>query len=126
MYNAGSLVLNYTTSYNATSLTVAFYHCSVPSNKGFPSSTVAIIYYILGFLVPLVVIIIAYSNIYVFLRRKSRNRMINQAALKSTGKALRMLVLMVLGFVVNNNNNALLALTLTTKRHIYMASDKLQ
>ena len=100
MYNAGSLVLNYTTSYNATSVTVAFYHCSVPSNKGFTSSTLAIIYYILGFLVPLVVIIIAYSNIYVFLRRKSRNRVINQAALKSTGKALRMLVLMVLGFVV--------------------------
>ena len=100
MYKAGTLVLNYTTSYNATYVTAALYHCSFPSNKGFASSTVAIIYYILGFLVPLVVIIIAYSNIYVFLRRKRRNRMINQAALKSTGKALRMLVLMVLGFVV--------------------------
>ena len=100
MYNAGTLVLNYTTFYNATNVTAAFHHCSFPSNKGFTSSVVATIYYILGFLVPLLVIIIAYSNIYVFLRRKSRNRMINQAALKSTGKALRMLVLMVLGFVV--------------------------
>jgi len=102
MYNAGTLALNYTSSNNAnaTDVTVAFHHCSATSNKGFTSSTVAIIYYILGFLVPLVVIIIAYSNIYVFLRRKRRNHMINQAALKSAGKALRMLVLVVLGFVV--------------------------
>ena len=99
-YNAGTLVLDYTISYNETNVTIDFHHCSVPSNKGFASSIVAIIYYILGFLVLLLVIIIAYSNIYVFLRRKGRNRMINQAALKSSGKALRMLVLMVLGFLV--------------------------
>ena len=101
MYNAGTLALNYTSSHNATDVTVAFHHCSATSKKGSVTSiTVAKIYYILGFLVPLVVIIIAYSNIYVFLRRKRCNHMINQAALKSKGKALRMLVLVVLGFVV--------------------------
>lgn len=100
MYNAETLVLNYTTSYNATNVDAAFHHCSFPSNRGLTSRTVATIYFILGFLAPLVIIIIAYSNIYVFLRRKGRNHMISQAALKSTGKALRMLVLMVLGFVV--------------------------
>ena len=100
IYNTGTLVLNYTTSYNATDVIVTFHHCSVSSNKGFTSRAVATIYYILGFLVPLAVIITAYSNIYVFLWRKRRNRMINQAALKSKGKALRMLVLVVVGFVV--------------------------
>ena len=103
MYNAETLILNYTTSHNENNVTlgpVVFYHCSASSKKGLTAITMATIYYILGFLVPLVVIIIAYSDIYVFLRRKRRNRMINQAALKSKGKALRMLVLVVLGFVV--------------------------
>ena len=100
MHNTGTFVLNYTASYNATNVTLAFHHCSAWSEKGFTASTVASIYYILGFLVPLAVIIIAYSNIYVFLRRKRSNRMVNQAALKSKGKALRMLVLVVVGFVV--------------------------
>ena len=57
-------------------------------------------YFTLGFLLPLVILTVAYSSIAVFLRRKSRNGITSQAALKSKGKALRMLVLMVLGFVV--------------------------
>ena len=57
-------------------------------------------YFTLAFLLPLVILTVAYSSIAVFLRRKSRNGSTSQAAMKSKGKALRMLVLMVLGFVV--------------------------
>ena len=57
-------------------------------------------YFTLGFLLPLAILTVAYSSIAVFLRRKSRNGITSQAAMKSKGKALRMLVLMVLGFVV--------------------------
>ena len=59
-----------------------------------------IIYFMLGFFMPLIMISVAYSKIAVFLWKKSRNRTINQAAMKSKGKAVRMLVLVVLGFVI--------------------------
>ena len=58
------------------------------------------VYFILGFLIPLVIITVAYSKIAFYLWRKSRKRSTNQAALKSKGRALQMLVLLVLGFVV--------------------------
>ena len=62
-------------------------------------------YFTLGFLLPLAILTVAYSSIAVFLRRKSRNGITSQAAMKSKGKALRMLVLMVLGFVVYRNSS---------------------
>ena len=59
-----------------------------------------IVYFIMGFFLPLLIITVAYSKITICLRRKSRNRATNKAALKLKGKALGMLVFMVLGFVV--------------------------
>ena len=91
--------MNFTLSAKGANTTFAFHFC-VSSNAGSSPKIVALIYFILGFLVPLVMITVAYSKISVFLWRKSRNRMINQAALKSKGKAVRMLVLIVLGFVI--------------------------
>jgi len=101
MHNSGSgtHAVNFTLSYKGTNYTYAFHFC-VPSKAGPAQRIVALIYFILGFLVPLVMITVAYSKVSFFLWRKSRNRIINQAALKSKGKALRMLVLVVLGFVV--------------------------
>ena len=77
------------------------YHWQVclPS-KGSTQRLLAIVYFILGFLVPLLIITVAYSKIAVYLWRKSRNPATNQAALKSKGKALQMLVFMVFGFVL--------------------------
>jgi len=101
MLNSGNatLFVNFNISANGTNSTYGIHLC-VSSNAGSTQRTVSLIYFILGFLVPLVIITVAYSKISVFLWRKSRNRMINQAALKSKGKALRMLVLVVVGFVV--------------------------
>ena len=99
MYNAGASAINVTSSYKGKNNTFAFHLCS-PSNEGSSQRIVAMIYFVLGFLVPLLMITFAYSKIAVFLWIRSRNRMINQAALKSKGKALRMLVLVVVGFVV--------------------------
>lgn len=54
----------------------------------------------MGFFLPLLIITVAYSKITIYLRRKSWNRATNKAALKLKGKALRMLVFTVLGFVM--------------------------
>ena len=75
------------------------WHVCSPS-KGSIQKMLTIIYFIMGVVLPLLIITAAYSKITVYLWRKSRNRETNKAALKSKGKALRMLVLMVLGFVV--------------------------
>lgn len=95
----GTHAVNFTLPAKGANSTYAVHFC-VSSNTGSSQRIVALIYFVLGFLVPLLLITVAYSKISVFLWRKSRNRMINQAALKSKGKALRMLVLMVLGFVI--------------------------
>ena len=102
MLNSGNrtLSVNFNISSKGINSTYAGFHLCVSLNAGSTQRTVALIYFILGFLVPLVIITVAYSKISVFLWRKSRNRMINQAALKSKGKAVRMLVLVVVGFVV--------------------------
>ena len=101
MFNGeiGTHLVNLTTSFKGTNDT-HFFHLCFSSNEGLGQRLVSVIYFILGFLVPLFVIIAAYSKIAVFLWRKGRDRIVNQAALKSKGKALRMLVLVVLGFVV--------------------------
>ena len=101
MHNSGNgtHAVNFNLSTNRANATYAIHFC-VSSNAGSAQRIVALSYFILGFLVPLVIITVAYSKISVFLWRKSRNRMINQVALKSKGKSVRMLVLVVLGFVV--------------------------
>lgn len=95
----GTHAVNFTLSTKGANSTYAIHFCA-SSNAGSAQRIVALIYFILGFLVPPVIITVAYSKISVFLWRKSRNRMINQAALKSKGKSVRMLVLVVVGFVV--------------------------
>ena len=90
--------INYTYSKDGINNTIPFILCS-PSS-GFNQEILATIYFILGFFLPLIIITVAYSKIAVYLWRKSHNGTTNQAALKSKGKALRMLVLLVLGFVV--------------------------
>ena len=100
MYSEGiSPGWNVTYPNNGVNITYTWQVC-LPS-KGSTQEILASLYFILGFLVPLVIITVAYSKIALYLWRKSRkNRATNQAALKSKGKALQMLVLLVLGFVV--------------------------
>ena len=103
MFNAeiGTHAVNFTIHSNKTGTTSTYgVHLCTLSNVGSSRRIVEIIYFMLGFFVPLLIITVAYSKIAVFLWKKSRNRMVNQAALKSKGKALRMLVLVVVGFVV--------------------------
>ena len=84
---------------NGVNITYTWQIC-LPS-KGSTQRILASVYFILGFLVPLGIVGMAYSKIALYLWRKSRkNQATNQAALKSKGKALQMLVLSVLGFVV--------------------------
>ena len=84
---------------NGVNITYTWQIC-LPS-KGSTQRILTSVYFILGFLLPLGIITVAYSKIALYLWRKSRkNQATNQAALKSKGKALQMLVLSVLGFVV--------------------------
>ena len=100
MYSEGiSQGWNVTYPSNGVNITFTWQVC-LPS-KGSTQRILASVYFILGFLLPLGIITVAYSKIALYLWRKSRkNRATNQAALKSKGKALQMLVLLVLGFVV--------------------------
>lgn len=105
MFNGGigTYALNYTIPFkgdNFSNFTQRTWLLCSSSNEGSSQRIVTTIYFILGFFVPLVIITVAYSKIAVFLWRRSRNGMVNQTALKSKGKALRMLVWIVLGFVV--------------------------
>ena len=95
----GTLTFDLTNFTKDQNLTFVFQICSVTKEDS-SQRVAAVVYFILGFLVPLVLITIAYSKIALFLWRKSRDRMVNQAALKSKTKALQMLILLVLGFVI--------------------------
>ena len=75
------------------------WHVCSPS-KGSTQKMLTIVYFILGFFLTLLIITVAYSKITIYLWRKSRKKATSKAALKSKGKALRMLVFMVLGFVL--------------------------
>ena len=79
--------------------TTFLWHYCYPS-RGFSQQWLAICPFVLGFLIPILVITVAHSKVAIYLRRKSRHGTTNQAALKAKGKALRMLVVMVIGFVV--------------------------
>ena len=79
--------------------TYVFQIC-ITTKDGASKKILAIFYFISGFLVPLVLISSAYSKIALFLWRKSRDRVLNQAAFKSRRRAFQMLVLIVLGFVI--------------------------
>ncbi|XP_022789384.1 neuromedin-U receptor 2-like [Stylophora pistillata] len=93
----GTLTINLTHFSNSTSY--VFQIC-VATKESSSKRILIIFYFILGFLVPLVLITIAYIKIALFLWRKSRNRVLNQAAVNSRRRALQMLVLMVLGFLI--------------------------
>lgn len=90
--------LHFTIPLEGVNTTFLWQYC-YPS-RGISQQWLAICRFVLGFVIPLLVITLAHSKIAIYLRRKSRQGRTNQAALKSKGKALRMLVLMVLGFVV--------------------------
>lgn len=100
MYSEGiqSHVYNFTLPNDQMNKTYSWHVCS--SSKGSTERALAAVCFFLGFLAPLIIITVAYSKMTLYLWKKSRNRATNQAALKSKGKALRMLMLLVLGFVV--------------------------
>ncbi|XP_031564018.1 neuropeptide FF receptor 2-like [Actinia tenebrosa] len=55
---------------------------------------------IMTFFVPLTILIITYTAIFVSLRRRCQRQLIHNAVAKAKGKAARMLVLVVVGFVL--------------------------
>lgn len=85
---------------NVEGMNVTYHWQVCSSSKGSTQGLLTIVYFILGFLVPLLIITVAYSKVAIYLWRKSRNPAVNQAALRSKGKSLQMLVFMVFGFVV--------------------------
>ena len=73
--------------------------CDIPQSPLGQSSTT--LYFILAFLVPLVVIFVLYSKVAVFLHRRSRSGMMNKPTARSKSKAIRMLIIIVLAYVLS-------------------------
>lgn len=73
--------------------------CDIPqSSLGQWSTT---LYFVLAFLVPLAVIFAVYTKIAVFLRQRSQNGMMNKLAARSKSKAVRMLTITVIAYVLS-------------------------
>ena len=67
-------------------------------------------YFILGFLVPLVVILVLYTKIFIYLHERSNNGMMHKVAARSKSKAIRMLIIAVFGYVLSLGPNAVFAM----------------
>ena len=73
--------------------------CDIPQSPLGQSLTT--LYFLLAFLVPLVVIFVLYSKEAVFLHRRSHSGMINKLTARSKSKAVRMLIIIVLAYVLS-------------------------
>ena len=73
--------------------------CDIPQNAMGQLSTT--FYFILAFLVPLVIIFVLYTKIAIFLHRRSKNGMMHRVAARSKSRAVRMLIVVVFGYVLS-------------------------
>ena len=82
--------------------------CDVPQDKMGKAST--ILYFLLAFFVPLVVICLLCTKIAVILHQRSNNGRMHKLAAKSKSKAVRMLIVTVFGYLVSLGPSVLLAM----------------
>ena len=84
--------------------------CDIPQNMLGQSSTT--LYFLAEFFVPLMIISVLYIKVAIFLHQRSNNNsgMMNRVAARSGAKAVRMLVLVVLGYVFSLGPSVLLAI----------------
>ena len=82
--------------------------CDMPQNAIGQASTT--LYFVFAFLFPLTLIFVLYTKIVVVLHRRRNNGMIHKVAARSKSKAVRMLVLAVIGYAMSLGPGALLAI----------------
>ena len=73
--------------------------CDLPESPLGQSSTT--VYFLLAFLVPVIVMFVLYSKIAVFLHQRSHSGMMSKQAARSKSKAVRMLVIIVLAYILS-------------------------
>ena len=73
--------------------------CDIPQNPLGQFSTA--LYFILAFVVPLVFIFALYTKIVIFLHHRGNNGMMHKVAARSKSKAVRMLIITVIGYVLS-------------------------
>ena len=73
--------------------------CDTPENSLGRSSTT--LYFLLGFGIPLAVIIWFYTKVAIFLHRRGKNGMMHKVKARSKSKAVRMLIITVFGYVLS-------------------------
>ena len=72
--------------------------CDIPQNTLGQSSTT--LYFLLALIVPLAAITVLYTKVAIFLHQRSNNGMMHKLAARSKSKAVRMLVIIVFGYVL--------------------------
>ena len=82
--------------------------CDMPQNAIGQVSTTS--YFLFAFLFPLTLIFVLYTKIVVVLHRRRNNGMMHKVAARSKSKAVRMLVLAVIGYALSLGPGALLAM----------------
>lgn len=71
--------------------------CDITQNSLGRSSTT--LYFIIAFVIPLALIFILYTKIAIFLHCRGKNGMMHKVAVRSTSKAIRMLIITVCGYM---------------------------
>ena len=82
--------------------------CDTPQNAIGQVSTTS--YFVFAFLVPLILIFVLYTKIVIVLHRRRNNGMMHKVAARSKSKAVRMLILAVIGYALSLGPGALLAM----------------
>ena len=72
--------------------------CDIPQNPLGQSSTTS--YFLLAFVVPLTVLSVLYTKVAIFLHQRSNKGKMHKVATRSRTKAVRMLVMIVVGYVL--------------------------
>lgn len=76
-------------------------HCVAGPRASSRSQISFTIYFICGFVIPLLTMAICYIRVISFLRYRTKNRMLNQSVFRSKRKTVLILLLLVLGFLVS-------------------------
>ena len=82
--------------------------CDIPQNPLGQSSTT--LYFLLAFFVPLVVIFALYTKVAIFLHQRGNNGEMQQVVARSKSKAVRMLIITVIGYVLSIGPAVVLAM----------------
>lgn len=82
--------------------------CDIPQTAMGRLSTA--VYLFFSFLVPLIVIVTLYTKISVFLHQRSKNRVLHKVAARSKFKAVRMLAITSLGYILSLGPSAVFSL----------------